>query len=217
MSAIKVDVFGQLSAKKRLQLLQLPPAKRRQLLGGMGREVKRACIRRIRAQQDVNGKPWEPRKRGPGRKLLRHMNRKMRHTVNADFFELHFQGAASKIAAEQQYGMTQTLTAQAVAKEQGHRPHYDDPATKQQAKALREAGYKIRVAGTKRWRKPSLKWITQNQKQKQAGLVLKILRDDTSKKSWTVTLPARPFVGVTEHEINTFVEKIFDNTVNARA
>lgn len=214
MSAIRFDVFGQLDIKQRLQIMQLPANKRRQLMGGIGREIKRQSIRNLRARHDVHGNPWEPRKRGPKRKLLRHMNRQIApNFVTPGAVEVRFKGVVAK---QQHDGYTKTMTAASAARESGNRAHYEEPATKKQAKALRDEGFKYRVKGSKKWRRPSLRWISQNMKQKQAGLVLKILRDEASKKSWVTTIPARPFLGMTETQINQAVNKIYDNTINSR-
>lgn len=214
MSAIKFDVFGNLSAQKRLEAMQLPPRKRRQLLGGIGREIKRQSIRNLRAQRDVEGRPWAPRKRGNDRKLLRHLSRQVAaNFTTPDFVEVGFKG---HVAYQQHEGVTQVMTAAKMAQERGARAHYEDPATKKQAKALRDEGYKIRVKGSKKWRKPSLKWIQENLKQKQAGLILTILREETPKKAWITSVPARTFLGATQTQVTKFVDKIFENTIHSR-
>lgn len=215
MSVLKFDIFGQLDLTRRVQLFKLPPAKRRQLLGGMGRELKRQSVRNLRAGHDVEGKPWAPRRRGPGRRLLRRINRQIApNFLTDDSVEISFKGV---VALQQHEGITKVMTAKAIAQESGKRSHYDEPATLKQAKALRAEGFKIRVKGTKKWRTPPLKWVTENFKQKQAGLILQILRDQPRKKSWLTKVPARPFLGATEQQINGFVNKIFDNTINSRA
>lgn len=214
MNAIKFDMLGQLEIKKRIQLLKLPPAKRRQFLGGMGREIKRQTARNIRAGRDVDGTPWEPRKRGNNRKLLRRINRQIAPVFTTpDAVEVSFRGVVAK---QQHDGFTQIMNAGMLARESGKKSHYEEPATNKQAKALRDADFKIRIKGSKKWRKPAMKWITENMKQKQAGLVLQILLKKEPKKSWTTTIPARGFLGVTEQQINQFVNKIFDNTINSR-
>lgn len=215
MTGMKLDIFGQLNVEKRLKLLQLPPRKRRQILGGIGREIKRQSIRNLRAQRDVEGRAWAPRKRGNDRKLLRRLSRQVQaNFVTPDFVDVGFKGA---VAYQQHEGISKVMSGAAMAKESGARGHYEDPATKKQAKALRDEGYKIRVAGSKKWRKPSLKWITENLKQKQAGLILTILREEQPKKLWVTTVPGRAFLGATDAQVSKFVDKVFDNTINSRA
>lgn len=214
MSAIKFSVIGHLDAQKRMEVMKLPPRKRRQLLGGFGREIKRQSIRNLKAGRDVEGRPWAPRKRGENRKLLRNLRRQVAaNFTTPDFVEIGFRGS---VAYQQHEGITKVMTSTAMAKERGSRDHYDDPATKKQAKALRDEGYKIRVKGSKKWRKPSLKWITENLKQKQAGLILTILREETPKKAWVTTVPGRAFLGATDAQVGAFVNKVFDNTIHSR-
>lgn len=212
MTAIKIDIFGQLNIEKRLKLLQLPPAKRRQLLGGIGREIKRQSIRNLKAQRDVEGRPWAPRKRGNDRKLLRRLARQVQaNFVTPDFVEVGFKGA---VAYQQHEGTTQVMTGALMARQAGSGA--DEPATRKQAKELRNENYRVRVKGSKKWRKPSLQWITQNLKQKQAGLILRILREQTPKKAWITTVPGRAFLGATNAQVGAFVNKVFDNTINSR-
>jgi hypothetical protein len=210
---ISVNFSGHLSAIKRLQLLQLPPAKRRKILGGIGREIKRQSIRNLRAQRDVEGKPWAQRKRGGGRKLLRRLSRQVAaNIVTGDSVQIGFKG---RVAYQQHEGITQLMSAAKMQRE-GKGNSNDDPATKKQAKALRAEGYKIKVKGSKKWRAPSLKWITQNLAQKQAGLILRILRDETPKKAWVINVPARQFLGATHAQVGAFIDKVYDNTINSR-
>ena len=214
MTGIKIDFLGHLDAQKRLALLTLSPRKRRQLLGGFGREIKRQSIRNLKAQRDIEGRPWAPRKRGNDRKLLRHLSRQVQaNVVTAEFVQVGFRGS---VAYQQHEGVTKVMNAAAVAKEKGVTTNYDEPATKKQAKALRDEGYKVRIKGSKKWRKPSLKWIQQNLKQQQAGLILKILRDETPKKSWITTVPGRAFLGATDAQVRVFVNKVFENTIHSR-
>ena len=58
MTGIKIDFLGHLDAQKRLALLTLSPRKRRQLLGGFGREIKRQSIRNLNAQLAVRKAEW---------------------------------------------------------------------------------------------------------------------------------------------------------------
>lgn len=209
------DVFGQLSVKKRLQLMTLPGPKRRRMLSLMGRKLQRDARRRIRRQQNIDGTSWEARADGSNRKMMRKMGKQMYYKATPDFAEVSFKGAVGRIAREQQEGIRETVTA-SMARSRAGQPNYDDDATKKQAKALRDAGYKIRRKGTKGWRKPSLKWTQQNLKQGQAGLIIKLLRDEASKASWQIELPSRSFLGATNNDIREMVNTIFDNTIHAK-
>jgi hypothetical protein len=212
MSAIRINFAGHIDAQKRLELLKLPARKRRQILGGIGREIKRQSIRNLKAQRDVQGRPWAPRKRGNDRKLLRHLARQVQaNFVTPDFVDVGFKGA---VAYQQHEGVTQVMTGALMARNAGSGA--DEPATRKQAKELRNENYRVRVKGSKKWRKPSLQWITQNLKQKQAGLILRILRDEQPKKAWITTVPGRAFLGATDAQVGTFVNKVIENTIHSR-
>lgn len=214
MYGIKLDVFGSLDLDKRVAMLALPPKKRRQVLGGIGRELKRAAARNLKGQHDVDGKPWAPRKRGSKRRLLRRINRQlMANLVTPNFVEVGFRGA---VALKQHEGDEQVMTPAKMARELKDDGQDDEPASRKQAKELRSLDYKVRVKGSKKWRKPSLSWITDNIKQKQAGLLIRMLRDEPTKKRWITRIPGRGFLGATEDDISKFVNRVYDNTINSR-
>lgn len=212
---IKFDVFGQLSVEKRLQLMTMPAPKRRRIISGIGREIKRSAIRNIRNQRNVDGTPWKERADGSGRKMMLGMRRRIYYTVSHASTEISFKGKAKYIAREQQDGSRTIMTA-GMASSRAKDTHYEKPATRKQAKALREVGYKIRRKGTKGWKKPSLKWIENNMKVGQAGLILRTLRNEPSKTQWEIVLPPRSFLGLSEVEVKDMVNRIFDSTINQR-
>lgn len=79
----------------------------------------------------------------------------------------------------------------------------DRPATKRMADALLRHGYRqpIRAKNGKvKLRRVSSKHIQRVMNQRQAGLILRLLvhgdADKPKKTSWTVHIPARPFLGV---------------------
>lgn len=211
--SVKFSVFGNLDVERRMAVMQLPPRKRRQLLGGIGREIKRQSVRNLRAAKGVDGTPWESRKRGPGRKLLKRLNRQVKaNFTTPDFVEVGFHGG---VAYQQHEGFTKVMNAAAVQQETDGKDE-KEKATRRQAKALRDEGFKIRVKGTKKWRKPSLSWIETNLHKKQAGLILRTLRKEVPKKSWKTTIPSRTFLGASQPQIDRFVQTIYDNTINSR-
>ncbi|MGL5846232.1 MAG: phage virion morphogenesis protein, partial [Aeromonas veronii] len=57
-------------SQDQLNLLALPAKKRKRLVWRAAAELKKLAARHVRQQQDPNGKPWAPRKRGK-RKMLR--------------------------------------------------------------------------------------------------------------------------------------------------
>ncbi|CAE6928953.1 hypothetical protein ACOMICROBIO_GDFFDHBD_02471 [Vibrio sp. B1REV9] len=85
-------------------------------------------------------------------------------------------------------------------------------ATKAQAKALREEGFKVFArrlnpkAPVGKLRKPTQKWIRDNLTQEQAGLILRVMRG-APKESWETELPARPFTQVDKRKANDALVK----------
>ncbi len=207
---LTVDVASGLNASQRLQLIAMPPAKRRRVLANIGRKVRVASRKRLRTQRDIQGKKWQGRQSGKSRKMLRGISKRMVVLSNSSQTDVTFKHTKTgRIAYAQQYGIAQEMTAAQAAKQYGT-PDYKAPASASQAKALRNAGYKIRRKRGKGWKSPTLKWITQNISNGQAGFILRLLRDETPKKSWTINLPARSFLGATQNDINAMAQTLFN-------
>jgi len=68
------------------------------------------------------------------------------------------------------------------------------------AATLRQLGYQVRRG--KRWRKPPLKEIVGNMSFAQAGLLIRKLSGKAAKTAWTVDLPSRPFLGMSDADFN---------------
>jgi phage virion morphogenesis protein len=173
------------------------PAERKRLMGSLAKTVVTNSKRRVSAQTDLDSSPWAPRKdRSNRRKMLRKIGRLItviRATENDAL--IGFDSArTARIAAAHQYGDSATVKADELNRRPGQQPG-STPATRQQAKALLEAGFKYRRRPGG-YKTPSLKWITQNMSMAQASLVLRELRG--ARQQWTVTLPARSFLGVSE-------------------
>lgn len=207
---ISLDMHGQLAVKQQIELLKLNPKKRKRINGQMGRKVRVLSRKRLREQKGLNGRAWEPRKardKGQSKKMMRKTGRGLVTYYTADSAVITLKSTKhGRIAYAQQHGIGETFTASR-AKSQYGEPDYQAPATKKQARALRDAGYKRRRENGKGWVKPSLTWIAENLKLGQAGLILRILRDEqTTKNSWVIKLPERSFLGVTEQEIKQLVQ-----------
>jgi len=68
------------------------------------------------------------------------------------------------------------------------------------------AGFKAKIDG--RTKRPSQKWIMENLKIGQAGLLLRVLRDKAEKQSWLITLPKRQVLGASNEDISDMVQTI---------
>lgn len=206
---ITVDVRGALSVQKQLEVLKMPTKVRRRLLSRTAKEVIRDSKKRVRNQEDLNGNPFEARKRKRRRKMLSGLAKRQRVVKNSGSeAKIGFNKSNdARIAAKQQFGDEQIISASSLPKGNGSK---DAGATRRQAKALIEAGYKIPRKGGKGTKKPSQKWIMENLSVGKAGAILRWLRDqdETAKTSWKVKLPARSFLGASNEDVTRYVEKI---------
>lgn len=218
MSAVmSVDIKGLLPWKTQMKILAMPKALRRRLLGRVSRKVISDSKKRVRKQVDVNGQPFVARskKRTGRRKMLARLSRRLK-TLRNDGIQamIGFPNSADgRIAAKHQHGHTTTVSAKQLNK-QGKSASKDNPATRKQAKSLREAGYTVKRAHGKGKKSPSLKYITQNMTIGQAGAVLRSLREQegiSAKTSWQTKLPARAFLGASSQEIVRHIESIFNS------
>ncbi|MBL4761385.1 MAG: phage virion morphogenesis protein [Gammaproteobacteria bacterium] len=207
----KVSKSGDLRLKNQIALLKLPSAKRKRLLARVGRKVRVKSRKRLREQKDLNGRPWEKRSGKSKRKMLRGMSKRIAVYSSPEKVDITFSNALTgKIAKAHQEGIDEVMTSAKMRRLKGQ-PDYDAPATRKQAKSLRDAGYKIRKKKGKGWKKPSLKHITETMTIGQAGLVLRVLRDEASKKSWTIPLPKRSFLGASERDVTELVDEILED------
>lgn len=214
---IRLDVQGQLNVQRKLKLLQLPPAKRKRLLGQVVRKVRTASRGRLRSQHGLDGAKWEPRKDGRKQKMLRKVGRSMKTYYQADSGKVTFDGTViGRIAKAHQEGIPEVMTAERMRKIHGE-PDYAGPATTAQAKALRAEGYKARKKSGKGYRNASIREIKDTLSLGQAGIILRLMRDSESKQQWVIPLPDRSFLGATENEISDMVNTVFDQTIRARA
>ena len=207
---ITVDVRGALSLQKQLEVLKMPTKVRRRLLSRTAKEVLKDSKKRVRNQVDLNGNPFEARKRKRRRKMLSGLSKRQKVVRNnGTEAKIGFNKSNdARIAAKQQFGHEQTVSARSLPRK--HLGYYSNAATRNQAKALIEAGYKIPRKGGKGTKKPSQKWIMENLNVGKAGAILRWLRDqdETAKTSWKVKLPARSFLGASNEDITRYVEKI---------
>lgn len=85
-------------------------------------------------------------------------------------------------------------------------------ATRAQAKALKEEGFRVFArrlnpqAPIGKLRKPTQKWICDNLSNEQAGAILRQMRGEP-KASWETKLPARPFAQVDKQKSRAALHK----------
>lgn len=212
MNPVSVKVTGLMPLKSQIALLKMPRSKRRRLISQVSRKVITASKGRIRQQRDLQGMPYEERarKRRGSRRMLSRLSREIK-IVRNDGIEAvigFYKPSSARIAYKQQMGTRERVIARTEAKGR------DKPATRRQARALREAGFTIHKRQKSGGKKPTLKWVQENLTVGIAGSVLRQLREDageTIKQSWTTELPARSFLGATPAEVSAHVDTIFTN------
>lgn len=201
-----------LNAKLQLTLLAMPPKKRIRILKTLGRHERAQARARIRRQQTVSGEPFEPRSNGKKQRMLKRLGKTLEPYVkHASRLELkHRQTLTGRIAALQQAGGTEVMTASKMRRIHGQ-PDYDAPASRSQAKALAAEGYKVRKAKGG-WRRASINEIQQRLSVGQAGVILRAMRDSQRKQRWNIPVPAREFLGDTTENVQRQLLKIIQQT-----
>jgi len=203
---IEVQVKGIKGLLKQLSVVR-SPGKRKRILKKVGRYISKQSKHRITAQTDLGGKSFEPRADGRRRKLLTKNVRKMlkviesTDTLTTVGYKNSFTG---RLAAKHQRGFSETVNKRTMRARSKLKS--SDPATRKQAKELRELGYKKRRASGRGYQRPTIKWVTKNLTVGKASAIIHEYR--TVKETWKITVPARSFLGVTENDIKNLSELI---------
>ncbi|EAP7000667.1 hypothetical protein EJU82_07535 [Salmonella enterica] len=186
--------------RETLAKADLPPRKRQRLLWRIAKlGIVAAAKRHQRQQAAPDGTPWEPRKRGKG-KMLKGLPRLLavREMPEIQGVRIYLKGgnyrngtkpiAAGLVGAVQQDG----ARIQMKASNAPRKPQADKPALPRQAK---------------RWVKPSSKQIMETMSMAQAGLLIRKLKGTPSKRTWTIDIPGRVFLGVSNDEFNQIIAR----------
>lgn len=201
---LSINLQGLDAAVAKLNSIK-PAAVRRRIVVKAARQLLKSAKARVAAQTDLSGQPFAPHAKARRRKMLARLVRRMAVFTAGDNAAVigWSNSVEGMIAARQQLGFQQTFKKGDFKDRK--RLSTKDPATRQQAKALLEAGYKIkRNSGA--LKSPTIKWIVSNLNMGKAGLILRILKG--SKEQWTTKLPARSFLGVTDDDLKTLSETL---------
>lgn len=221
-STFELDVRGYLGVQEQLALLSLSPQLRRRLLNNVTKRVRSMSRQRIRAQQNVDGTPFAPRKgSAKGKKKMEAGLGKllMVTRLNADEAELGWRNALTRWVASQQHnGVSERRTAAQMRKWNKTPPGL--AATEKQAKRLRRLGFKVRQGGKKALTRPSVAWIQEHVNYAKAGLLIRILDDEktesTGAQSWDITLPKRQFLGAsTQQDTGLLVNQVLQQILHS--
>lgn len=202
---------GQLKElRQALRQLDFPPKKRQRLLWRLAKYgVINAAARHVRQQQTPDGTAWAKRKGRRRGKMLRNLPKLLhiREMPETESVRIYLQGGGYRNGANpvpagvvgygQQRGMSVSVKGRQAQKGKS------DPArlaTRRQAKKLRSLGYRVKQGA--RWRKPAYSEIEGVMRFDQAGLLIKKLSGKAAKAAWTIDVPARPFLGMSDEEFN---------------
>lgn len=200
--------------RKTLAGLDMPRKKRQRLLWRMASlGIIPASKRHARNQTSPDGQPWEPRQRGKKKMLLGLAKLlKVKELPEQEAVRIYLQGGdhqsggkrmpAGYIGAVHDAGATIKASA---ANYKSQPSQAGQKATKRQAKKLRELGFKVKWG--ERRVKPAVSYITAQMSRAQAGYLIKKLSKAEKKNAWTITLPSRVFLGVSDDEFNNIMAR----------
>ncbi|EBK4297051.1 TPA: hypothetical protein ACIBS5_004528 [Salmonella enterica subsp. diarizonae serovar 60-67:z35:-] len=222
MNAPSLEVKGELSPSQFRQMKdavrrsELTPEKRRRLLWRIAQNgVIRITKVNAKKQHTPDDRSWPARAKGHGhKKMIRKLPAMLGvRQAGTDTVKVVFSGGqktkAAVIAWAQQHGATISMSRSKLAgngKGQKNRP-----ATKYQAKKLIALGFKAPIMVQKgrkgkytqhrQYRTVSQKWIQAEMNMAQAGLIIRKLEGKTPVDSWTIHLPPRAFLGITDDQL----------------
>lgn len=195
--------------RKTLASADLPPAKRQRLLWRLAKYgLIAAAKRNVRNQAGPDGEAWAGRKTRRRGKMLRNLPKLLhiRDMPEISAVRVYLQGGGYRngtrdvpvgvVAYSQQNGMNVSINRRSVAR----KSREGQMATPAQVKRLRGLGYRFRKG--KRWRKPTAKELLASMPYDQAGLLIRKLSGKAVKESWTIDLPAREFLGISDEDFS---------------
>ncbi|CAD7364895.1 hypothetical protein AT328_002250 [Escherichia coli] len=214
-----ISLHGELNRTqlKQLQTMlangELPPAKQQRLLQRIAkRGVIPAAKRHVREQKNVDGSSFAERRYG-NRPLLKGLPKflKVHDMPSAKSVRIYAAGRSYRqphnhreisvgaVGYIQSHGVTFTVNASQL-KTDAMEKASKEPCSRRQAIKLRKLGYTVsdKKRGTRR--KPSTADIRTSLTKGQAGVIIRSMEGIPSKSCWTITIPPRQFLGVSNEE-----------------
>ncbi|EGF0850600.1 hypothetical protein LDR16_001127 [Salmonella enterica] len=214
-----ISLYGELNKAQLKQLRSmlangdLPPAKQQRLLQRVAkRGVIPAAKRHTREQKNVDGSSFAKRRYGD-RALLKGMPKFLKvhdmpsvssvrvYLAGRDYRQPYGQKAISvgAVGYIQSHGVTFTVNASQLKTDAMQKAN-KEPCTRRQAIKLRKLGYTVRGKKEGTRRKPSTAEIQVLLQKGQAGVIIRSMEGRPSKNNWTITIPPRQFLGVSNEE-----------------
>lgn len=200
MLEIRADKRCYLRVQEQFELLKLNKKARSRVLKELGKYITKTTKKNIRAQRDPDGTPWAKRKKGR-KKMLRGFTKRLKHfqkdnnrTLVVGWPSRRGSVALAHHTGEaEQSGLQQRFKQAKKAKE----PKKTDPATREQAKELRDLGFRLPPQGRqKRGKKPTLKFITQNMTVAEVAKLISDLENKQPARKWAVDRKERRLIGI---------------------
>lgn len=211
MLKIEANERSFLRALEQIELLGLDRKTRQKMLQRIGAQIAKTTRKNIRAQRDPEGHAWKKRKRGRG-KMLKGFTQKLK-TFQRDNNQTLFVGWPSSrglVAYQHQHGLAQKsgLSARKQQSRKQKEPKPTEPATKEQARALRDLDFRFAPQGRqKRGKKPTIAWIKENMTVGEAAKTIQELEHKTPVRDWQVDRPERRLIGVSRQRLAMMIKR----------
>ncbi|WP_235817179.1 hypothetical protein [Canicola haemoglobinophilus] len=194
---------------KALELLNIPPKKKKEILIRTLQAMKRRAMKSASNQRTPTGSSWKPRKNGNAKMLRRIAKLLNSQALTENKARLHYtKKRTGQIAEEHQRGLDHEFKKRDFKKEPAGTPN--DPATMRQAKKLRDLGYTVpsgtTKSGKKRYRRPSAREIVATLSRAKASLLIRYFQEKEGKgkgkglTKWIIPTELRPFLDEREKE-----------------
>ncbi|MEZ9233250.1 phage virion morphogenesis protein [Vibrio amylolyticus] len=211
MLQVKADERTFLRAKEQIDLLMLDRKTRTRLYRRLGAQLVKKTKANIRAQRNPDGSPWKRRKRGKG-KMFKGLQRKVKHRQfnNNRDLKVGWFGFSSFVASRHHYGKGEKhrFTEKIDKDRRDEKIDKNSPASRVQAKNLRELDFRLKPQGNqRRGKKPTLRWVTENMTIGEAAKEIQKLENRQPKSNWQIDRPERQLIGISPKRMAMMIKK----------
>lgn len=211
MIKISADKKSFLRLKEQLALLMLDKKTRTRILKSIGKQVVKRTKKNIRAQRNPDGSAWAKRKNGRKKMMLGFL-KKLKHYQkdNNKTVVIGWPSRRGKVALAHHTGKTEQSGVKQLYKQskKNKEPKSTDPASRSQAKELRDAGYRLEPRGRqRRGQKPTIKFITAHFTVGEVAKKIAELEDKSPKRKWDVDRPERRLIGVSAKRVAMIIKR----------
>ncbi|MGF1876670.1 phage virion morphogenesis protein [Photobacterium frigidiphilum] len=211
MFEIRADKRSYLRVKEQLALIMLDRKSRKRILSHIGRYTKKRTQKNMRAQKNPDGHQWKRRQRGRG-KMFKGLARKIKYFQgdNNRVVYIGWPGFSGYVAEKHHVGENEQSSLQARFKQAKTKkePKKTDLATREQARALRDLGFRLAPQGRqKRGKKPTLKFITQNMTVAEAAKMIRTLDNKKPARKWAIERPTRRLIGISPKRVAMIIKR----------